>query len=398
MRILFVCAMLPYPLYSGGQIRTYNLLSRLAKRHRVTLCTFLREPDEEKHTSALSFCDKIITAKRGRAWQLKYVFPSVIGPYPLLMQSYDHRSLRERIAEELCRRSYDLIHIEPSYTWLTIPKSDLPRVVVEHNVEHAIYADYVRRFPFVPMRPALYWEVLKLRFWEERIWRQANHIVAVSDDDACVIREHVSANIPVTVVPNGVDVTSFHLKKPKKTSNQPVFLFVGSFRWMQNRDAVRWLVTEIWPVLREKYRGSSLRIVGRSMPSALRRLVANHRTILLEHVENIEDELHNADLLIAPIRIGGGTSFKILEAMASGLPVVTTTLGATGLSVTNGKELLIGNTPNELITSVDTLLASEQLRKAMTSYARKKIEQAYGWDRIAVTLDRVWYETAEHKA
>lgn len=394
MKILFVSALMPYPLYSGGQVRVYNLLSRLGQSHEITLCTFLRNDGEKQYKRDLPFCKKILTCHRGHAWQPNYVIRSVLGPLPLLLTSYDHAAFREAIARELARGSYDIIHIEPWYVWKSLPKTDIPVVIATHNIEHEVYTEYVRRLWITPLRPGYYWDVLKLRYWEERVWRSAREIVAVSEDDAAVIRKVVGEHIPVCVVPNGVDVSSFSLKI-KQESTPPVFLFVGSFTWMQNRDAVSWLVKSIWPILRKRYPGATLRIVGRSMPSSLRKLVGNHEIILLEHVENIESELHNADVLIAPIRVGGGTSFKILEAMASGLPVVTTTLGATGLKVSRGKELLIGNTEEELVQAVDILIKSYKKRSEIAKDARRTIEREYAWDNIAKALDRVWYETAK---
>lgn len=397
MKILFASALMPYPLYSGGQVRVYNLLSRLGQKHEITLVTFLRNLSEKRYEYDLPFVRKIITAYRGHAWQPGYVVRSVMGPKPLLLTSYDHAVLREEIKNELAAGAYDLIHIEPWYVWPSLPETRIPMVIATHNIEYAVYTEYVRRLRFVPIRPWYYWDVLKLRYWEERVWKRASEVIAVSEDDASVIRKNVGSAAPVNVVPNGVDVVSFRFEM-KKTGDAPVFLFVGSFTWMQNRDAVAWLAKSIWPTLRKRYPRAMLRIVGRSMPSSLRKLVENHQVMLFEHIETIEDELHNADVLIAPIRVGGGTSFKILEAMASGLPVVTTSLGATGLKVSHGKELFIANTEAEIIAAVDILLASFKKRSEITRNGRKTIEREYAWDNIANTLDRVWYETAKRGA
>lgn len=394
MNILFVSALMPYPLYSGGQVRVYNLLSRLSKNHTITLVTFLRNLSEKRHENDLPFCKKIITGYRGHAWQPGYVARAVMGFKPLLLTSYDHEWLREEIKNELTAGAYDLIHIEPWYVWPSVPKIIVPVVVATHNIEYAIYTEYVRRLPLVPLRPGYYWDVIKLRYWEEYVWKRASHVVSVSEDDARVIRRKIGSASAVSVVPNGVDVRSFRYEI-KKAGDTPVFLFVGSFTWMQNRDAVAWLVKSIWPTLQKRHPGATLRIVGRSIPQSLRKLIGNHEIRLLEHVEHIENEFHNADVLIAPIRVGGGTSFKILEAMASGLPVITTTLGAAGLNVTHGKELFIGNTEAELVAAVGRLLASSKRRIEIAKEARKTIDREYDWDNIAKAMDRVWYETAK---
>ncbi len=396
MKILFVSALMPYPLYSGGQVRVYNLLSRLTREHDITLATFLRRLDEKRYEKDLSFCKKIITCYRGHAWRPGYALRSFIGPKPLLLTSYDHAEFREEITAELGTGAYDLVHIEPWYVWPSLPKATVPIVVATHNIEYGIYAEYVRRLSFAPIRTAYYWDVLKLRWWEERVWRVASQIVAVSEEDARVIKKTVDAKVRVRIVPNGVDVKSFRFAM-RHSTGAPVLLFIGSFTWMQNRDAVSWLMTSIWPALKAQCPGVKLRIVGRGMPASLRNLVAHHQVTLLEHVENIEDELHNADVLLAPIRVGGGTSFKILEAMAAGVPVVTTTLGATGLHVTRGGELLIGDTAEALIACVSQLLASDRMRSDLSQNARRTIEREYDWDTIARLLDRVWYETVKKR-
>ncbi len=284
MRVLFVSAVLPYPLYSGGQIRIYNLLKQLSQNHEITLFSFIRNEEERKNIQALSFCKHVETIYRGHAWQLNYVARSLLGSYPFLLSTYDNGQMRNALIHALESQHYDLVHIEPGYVWPSIPKRSVPLVVSEHNIEHTVYQEYVRRFPIIPLRPFLYADVLKLLWWEKHIWKKAANVIAVSDDDKAVMEKTIDAS-KISVVPNGVDVLIFPYAA-KKLRNDPVFLFVGNFLWMQNRDAVSYLSSDLWPKIKNVYPNATLRVVGKHMPENLRRKI-NEGMVLLEHVDQI---------------------------------------------------------------------------------------------------------------
>jgi glycosyltransferase involved in cell wall biosynthesis len=384
MKILFVCAVFPYPLHSGGQIRVYNLLKRLSNEHEITLCSFIRKEEEKKYIHNLSFCRSVYVVLRGHAWRPSYIVKSLLGKYPLVMSTYDNNQMRMLVARNLYGK--DCIHVEPGYVWPAIPKTTLPIVVCEHNIEHTVYQEYAdsHRYPFV--YTVMKNDVEKLRRWEMIIWKKAAHLIAVSEEDASEMRKVRSDNI--SIVPNGIDEKMF-LYRPKKTvPKQFTCLFVGNFRWIQNIDAAQFLLKDLWPQIHDVFPNAVLRIVGRDFPKKF--LPVSSSIIIVPYVEDIRNELSACDIVLAPIRIGGGTKYKILEAMAMGRGVITTTKGVQGLPLIHKRHCLIADEIPQWIESIRYMVENPSECKKIVNNARMLVEKEYSWDKIANTLSAVW--------
>lgn len=388
MKILVLSAVLPYPLDSGGKVRIYHLLKRLSTQHEIHLCTFLRTSQEEQYVQSLPFLASVTTMYRGTAWQANHIARSFASSYPLLMATYASARMRETISRLHAAHGFDLIHVEPGYAWPSVPNLGIPVVIAEHNIEHTVYEAYVRRFQIVPLRPLLYLDVLKLSYWERRVWRAADHIITVSTEDRDRVRSHTDTE--VTVVENGVDTRDL-VWKPKKISKKSyTFLFVGNFSWVQNTDAASMIIDSIWPMLSGAVPGSKLRIVGKRAPAWLTSKASQAGVELIHGVKEIRDEYYKADCLLAPIRIGGGTKFKILEAMACGVPVVTTTMGAAGMPLRHGDHAMIADSVDEIIDGCKKIATDTKLRSSIIKKARQLVDAEYSWDTIAAKQDTVW--------
>jgi glycosyltransferase involved in cell wall biosynthesis len=385
MKILFVSAVLPYPLYSGGQVRIYNLLKKLSMKHDITLYAFIRDEKEKANLHELSFCKKIVTVMRGRAWQPKYVLQSLFSSVPFLYATYNNKVMQSLLEEEV-KENYDLIHLEPGYIWLSLPESNIPVVVSEHNIEHEVYEKYAHKFSF-PISHLLKIDVAKMFRWEKYIWNKASYVTAASNDDGDSIKNITSK--PVAVIHNGVDIKQFAFRPKKKIGETLTFLYVGTFAWMQNTDAVKLLLEDLWPNIQKKYPHATLRIVGKNPPSSLTVMKLANVT-WLESVPNIYKEYTSADILLAPIRVGGGTKYKIIESMACGLPVITTTIGAQGIDISQTqKEIWIAQDITEICEAIDDIIRSPERLDRLKS-ARMIVEKKYSWDSIAEALDTVW--------
>ncbi|MCX6792149.1 MAG: glycosyltransferase family 4 protein [Candidatus Gottesmanbacteria bacterium] len=376
MKILFVSAVLPYPLHSGGQIRIYNLLKRLSKNHDIHLFSFIRENSEKKYLPELSFCSSVVTVQRGRGLQPKYILKALTSSYPLLWSTYHNSEMLALLSDEVAKGKYDLVHIEPGYVWPSIPgEHRIPIVVAEHNIEHAVYESFVKAFRIGILRPFLMRDVIKMKTWQRHVWERATRIITVSESDKTFIQQP-----NVSVVPNGVDTKLFAFS-PKKTMGKAVtFLYVGNFRWMENRDAAEHIIRDFWPAIRKAYPDARLRIVGKNAPKG---------QYFVGMVDSIQAELHGADIMLAPIRVGGGTKYKILEAMASGLPVITSSLGIAGMSGTGKKHFLIAESADDVLESI-AYLRNGNRREEIVTNARALIEKEYSWDMIAQQLNDIW--------
>lgn len=378
---------MPYPLHSGGQVRIYNLLKRLSKQHAITLYAFIRNDSEKAYLQNLSFCKRVVPIYRGRAWQFAYLVRSVFGSLPFLYATYQNQILRSLLLDDIAH--FDVLHIEPGYVYPSLPADlPIPLVVSEHNIEHTVYEGYTLKRVINFARPFFGRDVRKMKKWERRIWDRATCVITVSSEDKAYIRSH-STQKKVIVVPNGVDTEYFRFTPRRKPSAKNLkFLYVGNFSWIQNTDAIEHILTDIWRPLVTRFPGATFTIIGRHFPEKLRSICPDSVRII-DQIEDIRSAYADADALLAPVRIGGGTRYKVLEAMATGLPVITSTLGASGLGVSDTKEVYIANTPDEVLHSVDGIL-TETIRKKLVLNARSLIESKYSWETIAELQDVCW--------
>lgn len=400
MKILIISSYLPYPLFSGGHVRLYNLLKILGKKHEFTLVCEKRPNQTQEDIDAVKkLCTQVITVERKKQWSFINILKTGFSPYPFLLTGHSHAAFKDAIERTLAKKTFDLIHVETSYVFQNVPHTLLPTVLVEHNIEHLVYKRYAHRAP-VLLRGLLYTDVFKLRFWEERFWKKATKIVVVSKEEQGYI------NRPdVAIVPNGVDTKGFSMsdieekiKREKKT-----VLFIGNFKWMQNRDSASFILKEIWPIIKIKNqsfdsaqdRHSKIKIimwiVGKHIPESIKNLTTDQDVIFDENAPKETPEIFSkADVLLSPVRVGGGTSYKILEAMASGVPVITTSLGIEGIDATHNTEVLIADSKEELALALDRVLSNQQLYISLAENARRLVEKKYDWQRIAQTLEDVY--------
>lgn len=397
MNILMISSYLPYPLYSGGQVRLYNLIRELSGKHDITLICEKRDNQTDEDIRAVEkICKKVITVNRRKQWSISNILKSGFSKHSFLTTGHFHSEMREKIREAWDREKFDLIHIETFYVLHNVPETTTPIVLAEHNIEYLVYRKFVEQSPAF-LRPLLALDVKKIQQEEEESWMRARRLIAVSDEDKQVME---AVGRTPSIVSNGVNTEHFTFKNMKQALAQKEkrLLFIGDFKWIQNRDAVTFIINEVWPLLRQGYGGQALKnevklwIVGRSIPDEIKSLTSDPDVLFDEESSSKPtwEIFQEASVLLAPIRVGGGTSYKILESMACGTPVVTMELSANAIGAKDEEQIMVGQTAQELAEKAVKLLHNARLYEKIARNGRSLIEKRYTWKVIAKTLDEVY--------
>ena len=390
MKVLMIPPYLPFPLVSGGQIRTYNLLKNLSKKHEITLASFIRDPSEENYLKELKpYCKKVILFARRKAWSPLNILLSAVTPYPFLVSIYYGISVKKQIQSELKSQDYDLIHAETFYVMPNIPKTGVPILLVEQVIEYLVYQRFVESLPkfAIFLKLPLMFDVAKIKIWERTYWKKAKRLAAMSEEDRRFIL-NFDKNLEVDVVANGVDIDFFAKTKRIKTK-APTVLFVGNFKWLPNRDATKFLVEEIWPKIKSQIPEAKLWIVGRNPPKDILAYTSSDINVDA-NVEDIRTAYGSADVLLAPIRNGRGTKYKILEAMATKTPIVGTRLAIEGINITSGREAFVASSAQELAEKTVNVLKNPMVGAKLAQNAYSLVADDYNWRKISNKLDEVY--------
>ena len=393
MNILMVSSYLPFPLLSGGNIRLYNLLKLLSRKHKITLICEKRPNQTEKDVKEVEkICEKVITVKRNKQWSVRNIVKTGFSLNPFIITGHQSKEMTKAIKLELEKGDFDLIHVETFYVMQNLPKVLIPVVLVEHNIEYLAYKRFVDNTKFF-IKPLLMLDVLKLKRAEEYYWKSANKLVAVSS-----IEKNLMLRKDVVVIPNGVDFEKFKFQETdtKFLEKEKRILFIGDFKWMQNRDGASFIIKEIWPLISSK-KDVKLWIVGRNMPESMKKLTHDKRIIFDDNNKEETEAIYKKSfLLLAPIRIGAGTSYKVLEGMATGTAVVTTSLGIEGLEAKNNIHVLASNDAKTLALDVQKLLTDKALYGKLTNNARDFVQKNYNWEEITQRLEEVYLSTRKY--
>ncbi len=389
LRILVIDEEFPYPLDSGKRIRSYNLLSRLAARCRLHYLAYGTPYSRGCHALRAARMhpvpvEAVLPAQSGPAFCLR-LFANLWSAHPYIVSRHHSRAFQDALARVVAALRPDLILCEwTPYAIFVRHLTHIPRVIVAHNIERRIWSRYLDHERSLFKKWYIGRQVPKVAAFEAQAFAWVDGAVAVSHAEAQEIRT-LRSGLPVVVVENGVD--PIHFTPVAREADADSLIFVGAMHWRPNQDAVVHFVEEILPLIQRRRPGVRFTVVGQNPPPHVLRLGARPGVEIVGRVEDVRPYVRSAAVYVVPLRIGGGTRLKILEALAMGKAVVSTAVGAEGLAVTPGENILLADRPQAFADSVERLLADPSLGVRLGTSGRELVETHYEWDRLADKLE-----------
>lgn len=404
MRLLFLTQIIPYPPDSGPRIKTWHVLRYLAQEgHCVTLASYVR-PDEEAYVPVLKqVCEQVYTApiQRSRARDAYYLLRSFLSGRPFLIERDDLPNMRSLVNRLLKEETFDYAladQLTMTQFLLGENRQGKPRIIFDaHNAVWTIVERMKHSVPWL-LKPATYIEAQRVKHYEGVLTREFDHTLAVTDVDRQYLLEAVqevdrsavaACAEKITVIPISIDTQL--LQPIQRNLGSKNILTLGTLHYPPNADGIRWFIQEVFPRIRQEEPQVNLVIVGKNPPRDFVQFAAENpqNVKVTGYVPDLKPYLADAALLVIPVRAGSGMRVRILEALAEGMPVVTTTIGLEGIEAAPGEDVLVADTPSAFAEAVLALLRNTALQDKLAQNSRRLAEARYDWRVVLKKLDEV---------
>jgi len=387
MKLLWVKAGGFLPLDTGGKIRSYNIVRELARSHSVTVFTFYpeQEPDrnpEMEHVVDAAICRPIrVPGTRSPREMFRYA-ATFLSRQPFAFLKYCRPEIRAAVRNVVTAGAFDAIICDFLLPGGVIPwDMTIPKILFTHNVEALIWRRHYDN------TANLLWKAVFWREWrttermETSYIRLSDHVVTVSDVDRQMFAQQIPSE-RITTIPTGVDTQVFCARGRSQVPHSLVF--AGSMDWMPNEDGILFFLQQVFPSIQMAVPEVTLKIVGRHPSLRLQETARRYSNVALTGcVDDVRPHLDEAEVFIVPLRVGSGTRLKIFEAMAMEKAIVSTSLGAEGLPVTHGENILIEDEPASFAAAVIQLLNDSSLRRSLELAGRNLVQSRYSWESVA---------------
>ena len=398
MKTLWVNSNFMHPTTKGGQIRTLEMLRHLHRWHEIHYVAIENPAQPEGAARAHEYCHKSypfryrVASKTSPAFYAELV-RGLFSATPVAVERFHPPGMRAFLEDLIRRERFECAvvdHLAPTRYFPDLPHA----IFFQHNVETVIWRRHVEHASDAPRRAYFKLQADRMYRYERQVSQASGHIVAVSHTDAMEMRRLFDVT-RVTEIPTGVDIGYF-LPPDNGGAGEPAggpgadLVFVGSMDWLPNVDGILYFVREILPSIRRHRPQTTLAIVGRTPPPGILQLAREDPRIQVTGtVADIRPYLWNSAVAIVPLRIGGGTRLKIYEAMAAQIPVVSTTIGAEGLTVHPPADILIANPPDRFAAHCLELLASPGTRTRISRAAWEMVHSHFSWEHVARCFEKV---------
>lgn len=408
MHILFLTQIVPYPPDAGPKVKTWNVIRYLVGLgHQLTLATFVR-PEEQEYLAVLEdICHQVfpVPIQRSRIKDIGYFLRGMVSGRPFLIERDDLQEMRSVVQNVLAHQHVDVIHADQ----LTMAQFALNRrsqrletrvnsnrqedkyhqpylIFDAHNAVWTILERMAQKFPKY-LRPLAAFEVSKVRRYEGKIVAEFDHTFAVTELDRESLISAARSALDgtsfeadqISVVPIAVDTS--HISPINLEEHSTSILTLGTLHYPPNADGIRWFFEQVFPIIKESIPGAHLTIIGKNPPQDFIRFAGQNpdSVAVTGYVPDLLPYLQQCAVLVIPVRTGGGMRVRILEGLAYGQAIVTTTVGLEGIEAQPGKEVLVADTPQEFANAVINLLENFKMRFEIARRGRLLVEKRYDW-------------------
>ena len=386
MRVLQFAPRLCWPLDTGAKLRNYHLARVLAAYTSVSLLAFAESQDDK--TELANVYEQVVTAPRDQDYSFGNLLRGAVGRTPLPLLNYTTDEMKHELAGTLNENDFNIIQIESIHLMNYLPviraARKRPLVICDwHNVESDLMRQYAESQPNIARKTYARRTARLMSQHEQQALDEFDAHIVVSEHDAERLRR-VNSDARMLVIENGVDVDYY--KNFDSTTEKNRIVFVGSMDYHANIEGAISFARNVWPSVHEKNRQLIYTIVGRDPAASVRELATIAGVEVTGSVEDVRPYYREAILAVVPLNVGGGSRLKILEAMAAGVPVVSTVLGAEGLQVNHRENILISDSNEELARAIIDLINEPDLRAQIIFGGRQLVAARYDWSRFGSTL------------
>lgn len=402
MNILYLCPRFPYPPAEGDKITIHNHLKFLSRRNKVTLLTLIENEGQLEGLKELyKYCAHIETFKKRSNFALRHFITAVYKTEPFTVIRYYSKNMFRRSKQLIESAQFDIVHAAFYYMGpyvinkhIKIPKTTAV-VLDTHLIEYYIYSRYARFVKNPLLKLFIKLESLRIKKYELAIYKRFDRCLAVSDlDKENIIKLSGASNIAVN--PHCIDLPPAQPPVSYEEEDNTL-LYFGGLRYVANDDAIRFFYESIFPLIKKDIPSVKFVITGKNPSRYVLGLARDPSVRFVGFVPDIRDFLKKIALVVVPLRLGGGIRMKILESWSAAKAVVSTSIGAEGVQISNGSDIIIADTADDFANQTVRLLRDKATREALGSAGFEKVCKVYNSEKLVENLEKIYREILAQK-